>query len=119
LGLETLSIEAVIEILEEKNDSTEKNTAKGKVVDSEMVKHFILEEITSLETLREILSGSYDSGELEKLLDDCDYLWAHFPESAGTEGRRPGTDNISFLKRVRAEIDPMLKRFNLSLRELP
>jgi hypothetical protein len=58
---------------------------------------------------------------LETLIDECDYLWAHFPDYAGTGGQRPGTGELlagtpsalSFLKRLRAEIDPVLKILEL------
>jgi len=48
---------------------------------------------------------------LNVLVDECDYLWAHFPDYSG--GRRPdlaenSPSALSFLKRVRAEIDPMV-----------
>jgi hypothetical protein len=71
---------------------------------------FIREEKARLIRLREILSGAFPSaaGEPEGLLDECDYLWAHFPECAGAGGRRPQADDLSFLKRVRTEIDPFL-----------
>jgi len=68
-----------------------------------------------LAELRGILTGeNAGQGRLNVLIDECDYLWAHFPDYSG--GRRPplaeiasGNDNaLSFLKRVRAEIDPML-----------
>jgi hypothetical protein len=68
-----------------------------------------------LAELRGILTGETAGQErLNVLIDECDYLWAHFPDYSG--GRRPplgeiasGNDNaLSFLKRVRAEIDPML-----------
>jgi hypothetical protein len=61
-------------------------------------------ELGALEKLREILRGKEAAGELEGLLEFCDYVWAHFPECA--VGRRPA--DISFLKRVRMEIDPFM-----------
>jgi hypothetical protein len=73
------------------------------------------EERERLIRLRGLLSGVLSSagGELDGLLDECDYLWAHFPECAGAGGRRPPADDISFLKRVRAEIDPFLRLWEL------
>jgi hypothetical protein len=85
---------------------------------------FILKEQEALEELRAMLTGEKvpDEGHteaqfgarLETLLDECDYLWAHFPDCAGTEGRRPGIEDLSFLKRVRVEIDPFLKLWDLA-----
>jgi len=71
---------------------------------------FIRREIGLLTELKETLSGSVPSeaARLGELLDDSDYLWAHFPDCAGT-GRRPPSTDISFLKRVRTEIEPFLE----------
>jgi len=44
---------------------------------------------------------------LSVLIDECDYLWAHFPDYSG--GVKPKLSDLSFLKRVRTEIEPMLK----------
>jgi hypothetical protein len=80
---------------------------------------FIQRERDALLTLREILTGavSVPADQLEERLDEADYLWAHFPECAGAEGRRPGAEDVSFLKRVRVEIEPLLKLWNLALEE--
>jgi hypothetical protein len=75
------------------------------------LKTFMEEEKERLIRLRGLLSGALSpaGGELDGLLDECGYLWAHFPECAGAGGRRPPADDISFFKRVRAEIDPFLR----------
>jgi len=77
-------------------------------------------EAVSLKRLRAILSGEAPAaaGELDRLLDACDYLWAHFPECAAAGRQRPGTSDISFLKRVRAELDYFIKVVELSLTHL-
>jgi hypothetical protein len=69
---------------------------------------FIQKEHAALRELRDILSGGQKAGaeRLSALLDDLDYLWAHFPDCAGADGRRPPVSDTAFLKRVRAEIDP-------------
>jgi hypothetical protein len=69
---------------------------------------FIRNEREALVTLRGILIGTIPAEKLEERLDDADYLWAHFPECAGAEGRRPPGTNISFLKRVRVELEPFI-----------
>ncbi|WP_223292713.1 6-hydroxymethylpterin diphosphokinase MptE-like protein [Breznakiella homolactica] len=86
--------------------------SRGAVAD------FIRQELDMLRELRDILSGKAGSvpEKLGGLLDACDYLWAHFPESAGAEGKRPESTDISFLKRVRAEIDPFITLFERSLK---
>ena len=84
---------------------------------SQKLKSFLDTEKSRLETLRNILTGEeHDNGRLNTLIDECDYLWSHFPDYAG--GRRPetaeipqpGSDSrtISFLRRLRIEIDPAL-----------
>jgi hypothetical protein len=82
-----------------------------------MLKPFMEEEKQRLIRLRGLLSGalSFTGWELDGLLNECDYLWAHFPECAGAGGRRPPADDISFLKRVRAEIDPFLRLWDFPL----
>jgi hypothetical protein len=81
---------------------------------------FVSAERETLLRLRGILTGERPApaDTLENTLDYCDYLWAHFPDCAGAEGRRPPATDISFLKRVRAEIDPFVKLFDLVMREL-
>ena len=98
--------------------------------------NFIQNEKKRLVDLKTILTGKYASlpeksqteevFPLEKfvqLIDECDYLWAHFPDYAETGGQRPSAQDlsngapqaISFLKRVRAEIDPILKIYEMLL----
>jgi hypothetical protein len=88
--------------------------------DREMVHGFILREQEKLLQLRDALTGAapVPSAALEELLDYCGYLWAFFPECAGAGNRRPSAGDISFLKRVRTEIEPFLKDFEAALREL-
>ncbi|MDR3138852.1 MAG: DUF115 domain-containing protein [Treponema sp.] len=80
----------------------------------------IRRERESLIALRNSLTGEspLSPEETEKLLDGADYLWAHFPECAGAGGRHPPVTDISFLKRIRTEIDPFIGIFDLLLREL-
>ncbi|MCL2373875.1 MAG: hypothetical protein FWC65_01360, partial [Treponema sp.] len=77
----------------------------------EKIAAFIQRETAALKTLRQALSGEnpLEPPHFEDLLDNADYLWAHFPECAGAGGRRPAATDLSFLKRVRVEIDPFLK----------
>jgi hypothetical protein len=67
-------------------------------------------ERARLQALLDILTGTGEAQRLDQLLDECDYLWAHFPDCAGREGCRPRGD-VNFLKRVRAEIEPFLALF--------
>jgi hypothetical protein len=118
LGIKTLSMEEALSLLE---DNSEKNftqrrkdaeDAKGKEKLKENVLTFLEGEKKRLKELRGILTGESDTGRLNVLVDECDYLWAHFPDYSG--GRRPDFKEnspsvLSFLNRLRAEIDPMLK----------
>jgi hypothetical protein len=62
---------------------------------------------------------------LDTLIAECDYLWAHFPDYAASDCR-PGRAEleagspsaISVLKRLRVEIDPFLKLWEMTLREI-
>jgi len=118
LGIKTLSMESALSLLEdfpEKNFTQRREDAKdaerrrgGKVL------AFLESERKRLEELRGILTSeaAVDGKRLNVLIDECDYLWAHFPDYSG--GRRPdlaenSPSTLSFLKRVRAEIDPMVR----------
>jgi hypothetical protein len=114
LGLKTLSPEAAIAELaagavNENGDHAHPGVENR--ITPEEVSAYIQEELTLLIRLRSILTGEITARaeELETLLDSGDYLWAHFPDCAGAEGRRPAVSDVGFLKRVRAEIDPFMK----------
>jgi hypothetical protein len=81
---------------------------------------FIREEREALVKLRRILTGEIKSPEkpLEELLDQEDFLWAHFPDCAGKISGGPPLGDLSFLKRVRVEIDPFIRLLDLVLAEL-
>ncbi|MDR2471667.1 MAG: DUF115 domain-containing protein [Treponema sp.] len=79
---------------------------------------FFRREREQLETLRSVLTGSAPAADLERALDEADYLWAHFPDCAGAESRRPPGSDLGFLKRVRAEIDPFIALWRLAEKEL-
>ena len=117
LGLETLDLEAACAVLAGESPGETAGTgglgatpaAWGRDT-AELLPGFIEGEIASLKLLRGILSGETTRGaeEAGALLDRCDYLWAHFPDCAGADGRRPEETDLGFLKRVRAEIDPFV-----------
>ncbi|MDR0376379.1 MAG: DUF115 domain-containing protein [Spirochaetaceae bacterium] len=115
LGVETLPVNEALALLgtrpapcpgraewEEAGSRAVGETRRG------VLEAFIRREQEALMELRDILTGTAPAARLEERLDNADYLWAHFPECAGAEGRRPPAGDISFLKRVRAEIDPFI-----------
>ena len=121
LGIKTLSMEDALSLLGEdlKEISRTGGAARRKEEEGELLKEKVLTffhgEKERLKDLRGILTGEAGRERLNVLIDECDYLWAHFPDCSG--GRRPSLteivsgsqESLSFLKRVRAEIDPMLK----------
>ena len=136
LGVKTLSIEKLKEELRKENNHGghrghgEDNKKKPDREVCEKTEGFIRgkkEKINSffegererLEELRGILTGeaAADRERLGVLIDECDYLWAHFPDYAGlrttdsdaSHAWQPDLTDISFLNRVRMEIDIMLK----------
>ena len=125
LGIKTISASEAFAILngQEKTEYAE-NTDTGSTDDiasgSEKAAAFIREEINTLKSLRDMLSGetSVDTAALEALLDTTDYLWAHFPDYAGTDKQKPSLTDIGFLKRLRSEIDPFLKDWQITLEEI-
>jgi hypothetical protein len=118
LGIPVLSPEEAFALL--KSSAPDRPAlAIPTLPDKALLRDFIGKEREKLALLKETLAGtSTASASLEELLDYCNYLWQHFPECAGTDGRRPSVQDISFLKRVRAEIDPFLRDFDISLQEL-
>jgi hypothetical protein len=119
LGVKTLSMEEAFSMLTNNEYTVNRWYNDKKTTPSaEKLRDFIHEEVDRLTQLRDILTGSVpmDYADLAKLIDDCDYLWAHFPDYAASS-RRPekaeleagGQTVVSFLNRVRAEIDPFLK----------
>jgi len=122
LGIKTLSCEEAVSILSGNTEnkmhegSQVQNIWKDRALLTERLQIFINEEKKRLNDLRDILTGeaAYDKMRLNTLIEECDYLYAHFPDYAG--GVKPiieegsvSQNTLSFLKRVRAEIDPMLK----------
>jgi hypothetical protein len=67
------------------------------------IREFLMGERLKLKELRGILTGDLPGQErLGELIEECDYLWAHFPD------RVEGNMSSSFLNRVRMEIEPAL-----------
>ncbi|MCL2191932.1 MAG: DUF115 domain-containing protein [Treponema sp.] len=123
LGIKALTLETAFDIL----SATGRTVPKPRHADhdetevatlAEELKAFAQVEQDRLMLLRGMLTGKtcMDHGALDTLINECDYLWAHFPDCAASNRRPPqaemeaGTDAaVSFLKRVRVEIDPFLK----------
>jgi len=126
LGLKTLSPEAAFDILSAGNSAADNASPASPCADNpalaETLRTFIHDEQNRLTLLRNMLTGesamNYDA--LAALIDECDYLWAHFPDYAAAERRPDKTElesgaALSFLKRLRVEIDPFLKLWELVL----
>ena len=124
LGVKTLSMEEAFSLLTSHDSMVNRpNNDEKSMPNAEKLRDFVILEIKRLNMLRDILTGSspMDYGLLANLIDECDYLWSHFPDYAASS-RRPdkaeleagGQTVVSFLKRVRAEIDPFLKLWELT-----
>jgi hypothetical protein len=119
LGIPSLSHESAAELLRGGSGKEVAGPDRGyDGAKAGRLREFILAEQGALEKLRKILGGEAPPENLEGLLDHCDYLWAHFPECAAA-GRRPPSGDISFLKRVRMELEPFLSLWGLSLESCP
>jgi len=82
---------------------------------AESLARFAAAETERLARLRDMLAGGSrpDCEALGALIDECDYLWAHFPDRAAGRPRPTAAEleagssaTVSFLKRLRVEIDP-------------
>ena len=134
LGIKTISVSEAFAILNgrgcPKADALSKPADKGPDTSDphpanhpwkpEAIAAFIRQEINTLTELNQMLQGTIPSERerMEELLNTADYLWAHFPECAGAGGRRPAGTDLGFLKRVRTEIEPFLKLWNMTINEL-
>jgi hypothetical protein len=118
LGVKTLSIDDAMDLLVKGDShfSTQRRRTSGsqgakaqREEKKENLNSFIDSERKLLEELRGLLTGeaAADDERVNELIGECDYLWAHFPDYNAS--RRPAISDISFLKRLRTEIDPMLK----------
>jgi hypothetical protein len=124
LGVKTVSPEEAFAILNGNNESSAAiqadcfSNSKAKFSSSKIIE-YIQEEIKNLNFLREILTGAVpiEEEKLKELIFCLDYLWAHFPEYAGS-GVKIQALTESFLKRVRVEIEPFLKLMDMTLEEL-
>ena len=103
---------AAREVTEKASDNTSKTVTAQKSDNraiSEQISAYIQKEKDELRELRDILSGKIPLSEeernskIQKLLENREYLYLHFPD-----GTRASTE-ISFLKRVRSQIDFFLK----------
>jgi hypothetical protein len=110
-GINTLPTKANIGLLTSSDNMVNKQS-------EEKLRNFVLAELDRLTLLRGILLGEIpmDYGSLARLTDECDYLWAHFPDYAASSLRPDkaeleagGQAVVSFLNRLRVEIDPFLK----------
>jgi hypothetical protein len=114
LGIETVSVQEALQMLsgDKVFEKIEFDFAQSKEK-SEKVTLFINDEYQTLRELRSFLSGEKESitENIEQLLRKADYLWSHFPEYAGTSRKVPDIHDLSFLKRVRTEIDPFINIF--------
>jgi hypothetical protein len=123
LGVKSLSPAEAVNIL-----SRNKNLTTGTAEPSphyplpttNYLLNFVRDEQARLILLRNILTGAVpqDNKTLDRLIGECDYLWAHFPDYAASS-RRPGHAELdagdpvvtSFLKRLRAETESFLALF--------
>jgi hypothetical protein len=132
LGLKTLSPSEAFDTLGAdggalKSDSAPHSGefAAKQAALGETLRLFLQSEKDRLMLLRNILTGVAAAEQLDALIGECDYLWAHFPDYAAAGGRRPAAQEIaggtpaaiSFLKRLRAEIDPALALLERVLKE--
>jgi len=119
LGVPSLPPQEAFDVLASGGPAPSAGSAKparpGENPKAETLAAFSRAELARLSLLRNMLAGSsaMDAAKLCLLIDECDYLWAHFPDRAA--GRpRPALPEleagdaaaVSFLKRLRVEIDP-------------
>ncbi|MDR2842174.1 MAG: DUF115 domain-containing protein [Spirochaetaceae bacterium] len=117
LGVKTLTLSEAGEWVKNgkaaQNIFSAKRAGEASGNKNETAQKFASGEIERLCEIVNILQGNQAPEKLGELIKDADYLWAHFPDYAGLSC--PGTDDIAFLKRVRAEAQPFIKLFETAL----
>jgi len=117
LNLKTLTMTEAVNLLMKSKKCEADNAESGQSPDgtandeksSQNIVLFFKSELKRLIELRRFLTGETELNmeNISVLIEECDYLWAHFPDYAG--GRHSNLSDVSFLKRIRAELDPMIK----------
>ena len=86
------------------------------------LQNFLRDEQERLVRLRDLLTGatggSVPESEVRRLILEVDYVWAHFPEYAAADRSAKLVLEPSFLKRLRAELDPFIKYYRIARQEL-
>ena len=127
LSIQTIPLDKALAILNKnangKNGAPSKTAHPAHTVQSDTITAFARQELDALDTLKKALSGEspLSSSRLTELIHYADYLYAHFPEYAGKQGGKgsqPELTDTSFLKRLRTEIEPFQKCWEMTLREL-
>lgn len=136
LGVPRLTVEEAARIL--RSDGADKRTDPlggpqriGSIPDGglkknielkEGLRNFLKDEQERLFQLRDLLSGTtggtVQESEARRLILEVDYVWAHFPEYAAADRSANLVLEPSFLKRLRAELDPFIKYYRIARQEL-
>jgi hypothetical protein len=124
LGIKTLPLETAFNLLCCSTQAVKDTNAKSHIRAGKL-RYFIQSEQARLALLLKMLTSAVpmDFTVLETLIGECDYLWAHFPDYTARCPDRLALETrdsavISFLKRLRAEIDPVMKLWELTLNEI-
>ncbi|MHB9296217.1 hypothetical protein PilKf_01971 [Pillotina sp. SPG140] len=114
LGTPMLSKAEAVALLKQGSNTV---SYSSRSIEPKTINTFIQQELKALNHVKAMLCGTEKPDNLEKLIDYCDYVWAHFPEYAGTthSPTKTGTLKTDFLKRVRAELDPFIMLFEQTL----
>jgi hypothetical protein len=126
LGIKTFSSDEAMFLLAAPFKHCENLVKEKMFVSTEIVLSFLNGEKDRLICLRIILTGGVAGQEtrLSALIEECDYLWAHFPDYSGglrpdlSEAALKNPNTLSFLKRLRAEIDPALSLIDRVMNEV-
>ncbi len=129
LGIPEIKTDVFCNIIENTGNSGKNNSpgkmnspipeeSENKSYEVSKISDFILNEKKSLEELKETLvtGGNLSKPDFDKkvleLLKNRNYLFLHFPD-----GTKASTD-LSFLKRVRSEIDFFIKNLSIALKRI-
>jgi hypothetical protein len=116
LGTRTLRINEALSILKQRALQNSPKQPKSNIPRGGSAAEFLENERKTLAELRGILTEGGSIERLDTLIDEADYIWAHFPDCAGAGGQRPPCSDTIFLKRLRAELDSFIALIDTTIR---
>lgn len=115
LGLQNTNIDYLIQDAKKTNIDTKEiftsNNSSKKLKDS--LENYYMNELSKIKKIKNDLINGEDINTLINNINECDYLFFHF-----ADGYNGAKKDLSFLKRVRSEVDFFIKDISFALSQI-